>query len=220
VTAIAGLGCAVVAQVLRYRTVSTPTQRQQTKWILFGLLCMFSMMVVWTVFVELLPLAPGGPRLALALTMIVQDLVISLFPFSVVLSILRYRLWDIDVIFRRTLVYGALTLLLALVYFGSVTLLTSLFSAVTGQQSAFAIVISTLLIAALFSPLRRRLQDWIDRRFFRQKYDAQQVLARFAVTVRDETDLNALTAELIRVVDETMQPELVSVWIATVPEGE
>ncbi|MEZ4766881.1 MAG: hypothetical protein R2844_00435 [Caldilineales bacterium] len=212
-TFIMGATAAVVAQVQRYRTVSTPTQRQQTKWILFGLLCMFSMMVVWTVFVELFPLPPGRTRLALNFSALLQNLIISLFPLSVVFSILRYRLWDIDVIIRRTLVYGALTVLLALVYFGSVTLLTGLFSRVTGQQSALAIVVSTLLIAALFSPLRRRLQGGIDRRFFRQKYDAQQVLAEFAVTARDETDLDTLTAELVRVVQETMQPEQVSIWL-------
>ncbi|MCB0239384.1 MAG: hypothetical protein KDH08_12225, partial [Anaerolineae bacterium] len=125
----------------------------------------------------------------------------------------RYRLWDIDVLVRKTLVYASLTVLLALVFFGVVTLMSSLFSAVSGQQSALAIVVSTLVIAALFNPLRRRLQEGIDRRFFRRKYDAQQVLARFALTARDETDLDALTAELVGVVQETMQPSHVSIWL-------
>ena len=213
VTTLIGVIFGTVAQVQRYRRISSRTQRQQTKWIMFGLLCMFSMMVAWMIFAEIFPLPPGRARLAFNFSMLVQSLVISLFPLSVLVSIFRYRLWDIDVIIRRTLVYGALTLLLALVYFGSVTLLTSLFSSITGQQSALAIVVSTLLIAALFTPLRRRVQDWIDRRFFRKKYDAQQVLARFALTARDETDLDALTAELISVVQETMQPEHVSVWL-------
>jgi len=110
-------------------------------------------------------------------------------------------------------VYGTLTGLLALVYFGSVVLLQGLFEALTGQRSPGIIVISTLLIAALFSPLRRRLQRTIDRRFFRQKYDAAQMLARFAQTARDETDLEALTNELVKVVEETMRPERLVVWL-------
>ncbi len=134
-------------------------------------------------------------------------------PVAVGLAVFKYRLYDIDIVIRRTVLYAVLTAILALVYFGSVTLLTGLFSSFAGQQPALAIVVSTLVIAALFAPLRRRVQDTIDRRFFRRKYDAQQVLARFALAARDETDLDALTAELVRVVDDTMQPERVSVWL-------
>ncbi len=121
---------------------------------------------------------------------------------------------DLVEIGKQTLVYTVLSVLLGLVYFQSVVLLQGFFGALTGvAQSALAIVVSTLVIAALFTPLRRRIQDTIDRRFFRKKYNAQQVLAQFAITARDETDLDALTAELVHVVQETMQPEQVSVWL-------
>ena len=132
---------------------------------------------------------------------------------SLAVAVLRYRLFDIDVIIRRTLVYTALTAMLALVYFGMVITLEGILRALVGEGGQIATVISTLAIAALFTPLRRRVQEVIDRRFYRQKYNAEQALAGFTIAARNETDLEALTAQVVGIVQETVQPELVSLWL-------
>ena len=143
------------------------------------------------------------------------NLSLLLIPLSIGVAILRYRLWDIDVLINRTLVYGSLTVTLALVYFGGVATTETIFRALTGQerQPQLAIVISTLVIAALFTPLRRRIQGFIDRRFYRRKYDARVTLEDFSTKLSHETALDALSDDLISVVSETMQPAHVSLWL-------
>ncbi len=210
------LGMGLFAQIYRYRRVSSRSQRQQTKWVIFGLCTIIVVFIMYSVPFVLYPLPPGAVRVYYTLgSFAILFLLISLFPLSIAFAILRYRLWDIDHLIRRTLVYSILTGLLLLVYFGSVVALQSLVSAFGVQPSAFVTVVSTLAIAALFTPLRRRVQDFIDRRFYRQKYDAEQTLAAFAATARDEVDMDRLGAALVSVVEETMQPEQVSIWFTT-----
>ncbi len=208
------MGAGIYAQVHRYRRVSTPTQRQQTKWVVLGFIAMMLGSTIWMLFVELFPPPPGLARLYLNFGGAgFVALALLAFPLSLAVAIQRYRLWDIDLLIRRTLIYSVLTGALALIYFGSVVLLQSLLRAVGGQQSEVIIVISTLAIAALFAPLRRRVQSAIDRAFYRRKYNAAHVLADFAATARDEVELEKLTARLVEVVQETMQPASVSLWL-------
>jgi hypothetical protein len=173
-----------------------------------------------TVVLWLFVLIPMGeseaePPMALQLAQVVIGALLPLtLPIGITVSILRYRLWDIDVIIRRTATYGLVTGALVLIYFGSVVALQRILSGVTGSaQNEIVTVLSTLAIAALFVPLRNRIQNAIDKRFNRNKYDAQQVLSDFAHTMRDETDLEKLTGRLMQVVDETMQPRSISVWL-------
>jgi hypothetical protein len=135
-------------------------------------------------------------------------------PVSLAIAITRYRLWDIDVIIRRTLIYSTLTAVLALAYFGSIVSLQSILSAVTGEsRNALATVLSTLAIAALFGPVRSRVQAAIDRRFYRRKYDAARTLAAFGAQARDVVELEQLSGQLLRAVEETMQPVHASLWL-------
>ncbi len=212
------VGTGLFAQVYRYRRVSGPTQRQQTKWVVFGVTAALGGFFGLGLLFGIIPSLERNLLTWLAVgTAIFLSLL--LIPLSIGLAILRSRLWDIDLIIRRTLIYSALTGALALTYFASVVLLQALFRAITGQgQNQLITVASTLTIAALFAPLRRRVQDGIDRRFYRKKYDAAKTLAAFAATCRDETDLDKLTASLINVVQETMQPEHVSLWLRASPK--
>lgn len=193
------------APLVRYRRASG-VERQQIKWLFYagGLFVL--------IYVPGFVITNQSGTLLLDAWLVLFVLALMAFPAAIAIAVTRYRLYDIDIIVRRTLVYAILTGLLALVYFGTVVLLQTLFEAAAGQRSPIIIVISTLLIAALFTPLRRRVQRAIDRRFFRQKYDAVQVLAQFAETARDEVDLDALTASLLKVLRETMEPERVTLW--------
>ena len=141
----------------------------------------------------------------------------TIVPLSLSIGVLRYRLYDIDIIINRALVYGALTAMLVALYFGGIVVLQRVFVFLTGQQSTLAVVASTLLIAALFTPLRRRIQGFIDRRFYRRKYGARKTLEAFSAKLRDETDLEALNNDLVGVVRETMQPAHVSLWLRPDP---
>jgi hypothetical protein len=202
-------------QIYRYLRDSNSVERQQTKWILVGVLAYVLAIIVWVlIFGRAVDIPAGTPRLVANLVGWYSNLLTLLaLPAAITIAILRYRLWDIDLLIRRTLIYSVLTATLAIFYFGAVIILQQLFRSLTGAGGELAIIISTLAIAALFNPLRHRVQDIIDQRFFRRKYDAQKILARFSATVRDEVELEKLTSELLRVVDETMQPTSVSLWL-------
>jgi len=210
VVSAGAFGAVALVQIYRYRLVSNFAQRQQTKWVVLGIV---AAAVGQTIFL-VLNLLQGG-ILANLLGYSAALLLLFLLPISIVVAVLRYRLYNIDIIINRTLVYGSLTALLALVYFGGVTVVQAVFHTLTGQerQPQLAIVVSTLVIAALFSPLRRRVQALVDRRFYRRKYDAAKTLDAFSAQLRNETDLKALSDDLVGVVRETMQPAHVSLWL-------
>jgi hypothetical protein len=197
---------AVASLVVRFRR-SRGEERQQIKWLALAAL----VVPVW--FLTNAPIERALPNLFQVVDALV---VFALIPIAAGIAILRYRLYDIDVLINRTLVYGSLTALLAALYWSGVATTQAIFRALTGQeeqQPQLAIVVSTLVIAALFNPLRQRLQAFIDRRFYRRKYDAVKTLEAFSARLRDETDLDALNTELVGVVRETMQPAHVSLWL-------
>ena len=200
------LGVQFLALLASWRR-SGPVERLQLKWVVYGVtLAAATALAVEVVFANLVPVLylPGTFVLSLAVVLI---------PAGMGVAMLRYRLYDIDLVINRTIVYGALTASLVLLYVGGVVGLQHVFRLVAGEGSQLAIVASTLLIAALFNPLRRRIQSFIDRRFYRAKYDARKILEAFSVRLRDETDLEALNEDLVEVVRETMQPAHVSLWL-------
>ncbi|HEV2743656.1 MAG TPA: hypothetical protein VGV91_10905, partial [Rubrobacter sp.] len=194
---------ALLSMVVRFYR-SRGEERLQLKWFTYAA------MVGVTTPLLLGVLAPAAFEV---LGRLVWTLGFLSIPVSAAVAILKYRLYDIDRIINRTLVYAALTVVLALVYVGSVFSLQYLFRALTGETSRLVIVASTLAIAALFSPLRRRTQDLVDRRFYRRKYDARKTLVAFGARLRDETDLKQLDLGLLEVVRETVQPASASLWL-------
>jgi hypothetical protein len=211
---------ALITQVYRYRRVSTPRERKQTKWVVFAIVTAVLIIVLPQLIVGLLP---QDAQNALYNSSVAVNLLWSgrwivallLIPISIAVAILRSRLWDIDVIINKALVYGSLTALLVGIYVGLVVGMESLVGVFThrADQPPAIIVISTLAIAALFQPLRRGVQRFIDRRFYRGKYDSAQTLAAFGATLRTETDLGELSDRLILAVQETMQPAHTSLWL-------
>lgn len=208
------LGVGILSQVYRYTRISNPIQRQQSKWIAVGLTMILFGIVVNAVFLNYSYLISGPPRLVLYLLRppLVNGF-LMFFALGLAFSIFRYRLWDIDFLIRRTTSYAILTGFLAAIYFGMVVSIQTVFSGFNAQQSPLSIVVSTLTIAALFRPLQTRIQHFIDSRFYRTKYDAERTLAWFATEAREEVDIDLLAGSLMDVVETTMQPKRVSLWI-------
>jgi hypothetical protein len=209
----------VLGLILRYRR-SRGEERQQIKWIAFAAsfvgLGFVSTLVSGLIVRAFAPESWGNANTPPFWFDLLFSIVLLSFggvPVAVGIAVLRYRLYDIDLLINRALVYGSLTIVLAAAYVGGVVGLQSVFRALTGEQSTLAIVASTLAIAALFNPLRRRIQGFIDRRFYRRKYDAAKTLEAFNARLRDETDLDALSGDLVTVARSTMQPEHASLWL-------
>ena len=209
-------GAIIFSQIYRYRRVSTGVERQQTKWVVFGIIVvLIGISVLPALFNFFSPTyfsQPNTPS-SVILGLVNYPLLLLSLPVTVGIAILRSRLYDIDVLINRTLVYGTLTILLALVYFGLVIGGQHLLVSLLGQSNAVVLVVSTLIVAALFQPLRQRIQRTVDRRFYRSKYDAAKIVAAFSATLRQEVDLDQLREHLLAVVQETMQPAHVSLWL-------
>jgi len=204
----------VAAQVYRYRRVSGPGERRQIKWVVFGTAAGIAGFVGSILPYFFVPWSLTHISYLYFVLDAALFVSLTLIPLSIGVAMLRSRLFDIDVVINRTLVYGSLTAMLALVYFGGVAATQAVLRALTGQedQPQLVVVASTLVIAALFGPLRRRIQMTIDRRFYRSKYDARKTVEAFSNRLREEADLDVLSQDLVSVVRETMQPEHTSLW--------
>jgi hypothetical protein len=211
IVAAVSMVASAVSLIVRLRRAESE-QRQQIKWLAYGGvvvvggICVGGLITLWSVPVSI----------------VIMSVALLGLPIFTGIAILKHRLYDIDLVINRTLVYGSLTATLLALYFGGIVVLQRVFVILTGEKSTLAVVASTLLIAALFNPLRRRIQAFIDRRFYRSKYDTRKTLETFSAKLRDETNLDALSADLVGVVRETMQPAHVSLWLRpdTLPKAE
>jgi uncharacterized membrane protein YhdT len=199
---------AALAVFIRLRR-AIGVERQQIKWFAYAAAAYASAGILAYIIPRVIDTPLWFERVGFALNIVF----IPAIPIAIGIAILRYRLYDIDILINRTLVYGSLTATLVALYFGGIVVLQRIFVLLTGEQSTLAVVASTLVIAALFTPLRRRIQSFIDRRFYRRKYDARKTLDAFSAQLRNETDLDALSDDLVGVVRETMQPAHVSLWL-------
>ncbi|MBA4116570.1 MAG: hypothetical protein H0X71_09105, partial [Rubrobacter sp.] len=190
---------------------ATGVERQQIKWFAYAAAATVSA----STLAYIIPGVIDTPLWFERAGFVLNVAFVPAIPVSIGIAILRYRLYDIDIIINRTLVYGSLTAILIVLYFGGIVVLQGVFDILTGagEKSTLTVVVSTLVIAALFNPLRRRIQSFIDRRFYRSKYDARKTLQDFSATLREETDLNALSDDLVSVVRQTMAPAHVSLWL-------
>jgi hypothetical protein len=203
-----------VAQVYRYRRISTERERQQTKWAVYGLvLAGIFLLITLPISVLAVPSSITSDPVIWGLNPIFQ-IALLFIPIFLTVAVWRARLWDIDVIINRTLVYGCVTGVLVALYAALIVGLESVAAAITGAANEpIALVISTLIIASLIQPVRRRIQMVIDRRFYRQKYDAQKTLEAFSATLSQEIELEQLRSHLLVTVQETLHPEQVSLWL-------
>jgi len=213
---VAFLGTSVIIQIIRYRNEWERVEKQQIKWVVFGFSVFILDALVYVLAGLIFPdLAQPGLSNALYFmaggTLNVTCMLILLV--CIMISILRYRLWDIDLVIRRTLVYGGLTVTLTVIYFAGIVILQAIFVALSGQRSEVAVVLSTLAIAALFNTLRTRIQKDVDRRFYRRKYDVEKAMAKFAAAARHETDLGNLTTNLLHLVQEAVEPASIGLWL-------
>jgi hypothetical protein len=205
----------VVAQIYRYRRDANPVRRLQTKWVFYAVALVSVVEVMLSLPYLFLPALTQTGSLYDLFDVMLGFFIPVIIPLAFGIAILRYRLWDIEIIIRRTLIYGSLTAILAGIYAGAVFGAQALTVLLTGRggQQPVVVVATTLLIWALFEPLRRRIQAFIDQRFYRPKYDAARTLAAFGQTLRAELDLSQLSERLVAVVEETMQPAQVSLWL-------
>lgn len=213
----------LVSQIYRYKRVSGPVEKQQTKWVVFGMSSAVIGFILFNIPLAFFPQLerPGYPHLLYSFIAEPLYMLVTIFvPISIAISILKFRLWEVDRIINRSVVYGILTLFLGLTYIGLVLGLRASLMSFTPNPSTITTIISTLAVAAMFTPVRNFLQSWIDKRFFRRKYDTERTLEQFRMSLRNKVDMNSLSKELIALVDKTIQPESVSLWLVTTGEKD